>query len=348
MCVKISVIIPVYNKADYIQECLDTVKEQTLKEIEIICVNDGSTDNSAEIIERNLQDDQRIILINKENGGAASARNKGLETAKGEFVIFMDPDDWYPENDVLEVLYNTAKNHDVLICGGSFSEMSEKKGLVTTFSGVRSKYTFEEDGLVQYKDYQFDYGYHRFIYNLQFLKQNNIFFPLYLRFQDPPFFVKAMITAKEFYAVKKIVYRYRAGYQEINWNEKKLVDLLKGLRDNIKMSGEEGLVELHKITIERLAKTYKDMYAKAITNSSSEIFKLLMEIQTYINNDLLKKEGFSLYENVAYDIVVRAIELQKKETGKWKKKYNDIANSREFKISEKVCKISKKLKFKKK
>lgn len=348
MCAKISVIIPVYNKADYIQECLDTVKEQTLKEIEIICVNDGSTDNSAEIIEKNVEDDQRIILINKENGGAASARNRGLEIAKGEFVIFMDPDDWYPESDILETLYNTAKKHNVLICGGSFSEVSEERGLVTTFKGIRRKYTFEEDGLIQYKDYQFDYGYHRFIYNLQFLKENNIFFPLYLRFQDPPFFVKAMITAKEFYAIKKIVYRYRAGYQEINWTEKKLVDLLKGLRDNIKMSGEEELAELHKITIDRLAKSYKDMYAKAIGDSSSAILKLLMETQTYINLDLLKNTNTSLYENMACDIVIRAIELQKRDIKKWEKKYKGVVNSKAFKISNKICKILRKLKFKKK
>ena len=177
MSIKISVIIPVYNKADYVQECLNTVREQTLKEIEIICVNDGSTDNSAEIIETNIKEDPRVVLINKENGGAASARNKGLENARGEFVIFMDPDDWYPEKDVLETLYNTAKKHNVLICGGSFSEVSEERGLVTTFKGIRSKYTFEENGLIQYKDYQFDYGYHRFIYNLEMKFRNRIRMP---------------------------------------------------------------------------------------------------------------------------------------------------------------------------
>lgn len=347
MKAKISVILPVYNKAEYIQECLDTVRSQTLKEIEIICVNDGSTDNSAEVIEKNIAEDSRVVLINKENGGAASARNRGLQIANGEFVIFMDPDDWYPENDVLEVLYETAKKHNVLICGGSFSELSEKHGLVVEFSGVRSKYTFKEEGLIRYEDYQFDYGYHRFIYNLQFLRENNIDFPLYLRFQDPPFFVKAMILAKEFYAIEKIVYRYRAAYQTINWTERKLGDLLKGLRDNIRMSGEAGLAELHGITVERLNKSYLDMYAKAVGEFSSEFFNLLIETQSYIKPELLAERGMDpKYANLVHNVVVRAVALQKKETDSIQKKYDKVINSKAYKTGEKLAYLPRKIRNK--
>jgi len=312
---KISVIIPVFDMEKYLQECLDTVLNQTLKEIEIICINDGSSDNSEEIINVNRKKDSRIVLISQENKGVAYARNAGLLCAKGEFVIFMDPDDWYPENDILEVLYNKAKENNVLICGGSFSELNDK-GLVTQFSGVRKKYTFDEDGLVYYKDYQFDYGYHRFIYNLEFLRKNDIYFPTYIRFQDPPFFVKAMITAEKFYAVKKVTYRYRVGHQNINWTEKRLYDLLQGLTDNIRMSGEAGLKELHCITVERLAKQYKDMYAKALPTGSSQLINQLFIAQSYINPKLL--EGNSQYEkysNFAADIIMRAFQLQAEVNG---------------------------------
>ncbi len=114
---KVSVIIPVYNVEDYLEKCLDSVVNQTLKDIEIIVVNDGSPDNSQKIIDEYKKKDKRIISIMKENGGQASARNLGIKKARGEFLCFVDSDDWI-ELDMLEVLYNNAKeNHsDIVTC----------------------------------------------------------------------------------------------------------------------------------------------------------------------------------------------------------------------------------------
>ena len=91
--IKVSVIIPVYNVEEYIEECLDSVVNQTLKEIEIIIVNDGTQDNSMKRIER-LLPDKRITIINKENGGVSSARNTCMKIAKGEYISFIYPDDF--------------------------------------------------------------------------------------------------------------------------------------------------------------------------------------------------------------------------------------------------------------
>ena len=91
--IKVSVIIPVYNVEEYIEECLDSVVNKKLKEIEIIIVNDGTQDNSMKKIERFLSD-KRMIVINKENGGVSSARNTGMKIAKGEYISFIDPDDY--------------------------------------------------------------------------------------------------------------------------------------------------------------------------------------------------------------------------------------------------------------
>ena len=99
--VKISVIIPVYNVEKYIRECIESVLNQTLKDIEIIAVNDGSRDNSIKIIEEYLSD-ARLKIINKENGGASFARNIGMKAARGEYIYFIDSDDFINE-DVLEV-----------------------------------------------------------------------------------------------------------------------------------------------------------------------------------------------------------------------------------------------------
>ena len=92
--VKVSVIIPLYNVENYLKQCLDSVVNQTLKEIEIICINDGSTDNSKQILEDYARKDDRIKIINRKNSGQGVARNVGIKYAKGEYIGFVDSDDW--------------------------------------------------------------------------------------------------------------------------------------------------------------------------------------------------------------------------------------------------------------
>ena len=95
---KISVVIPVYNVADYLSRCLESLRRQTLLDIEIICVNDGSTDNSDEIIREQMKIDSRIQLIDKQNAGVAAARNTGIDAATGDMIVFLDPDDYLTTN----------------------------------------------------------------------------------------------------------------------------------------------------------------------------------------------------------------------------------------------------------
>lgn len=115
---KLSVIVPVYNVEKYLSKCLDSLINQTLKDIEIILVNDGSPDNSQSIIDEYKKKDKRIKSIIKENGGQGSARNLGLTKAKGEYISYIDSDDWIDSN-MLEEMYNCAKEKDldIVICG---------------------------------------------------------------------------------------------------------------------------------------------------------------------------------------------------------------------------------------
>lgn len=99
---KISIIIPVYNTEKYLHECLNCVVSQTIKDIEIICIDDGSTDNSYQILQEYAEKDSRFVILQQENKGAGAARNKGIEIAKGEFVAFLDSDDFF-EHDMLDV-----------------------------------------------------------------------------------------------------------------------------------------------------------------------------------------------------------------------------------------------------
>lgn len=114
----ISILVPVYNVSQYLRQCLDSLVNQTLNDIEIICVNDGSTDDSASILMEYAKTDRRIVIVNKENGGLPSARNAGLDIAKGKYVGFVDADD-YVDKDMYRKLYYTAKQYDsdIVVCG---------------------------------------------------------------------------------------------------------------------------------------------------------------------------------------------------------------------------------------
>lgn len=115
---KISVIIPVYNTEKYLKRCLDSVVNQTLADIEIICVNDGSTDGCPQILETYAAKDNRVKVIHKENCGLVSARKTGVTAASGEYVGYVDSDDWI-ETDMYETLYRNAcgSNADLVSCG---------------------------------------------------------------------------------------------------------------------------------------------------------------------------------------------------------------------------------------
>ncbi len=125
----ISIIIPVYNTEKYLRKCLDSIINQTFIELEIILINDGSTDLSGVICEEYSRIDERIIVLHQENGGVSSARNRGLSIANGKYIGFVDPDDWV-EPDMYERLHQLMTEHqtDIAACGAAL-ESSEGKRL---------------------------------------------------------------------------------------------------------------------------------------------------------------------------------------------------------------------------
>ncbi|MBR4461216.1 MAG: glycosyltransferase family 2 protein [Erysipelotrichaceae bacterium] len=117
--IKVSVIIPVYNASNYLEQCLDSVADQTLKEIEIICVDDGSTDDSPMILKRYADQDGRFLLLKQQNQYAGVARNTGMKEAKGKYLVFWDADDYF-KPEALEKMYKQceADDADICVCGG--------------------------------------------------------------------------------------------------------------------------------------------------------------------------------------------------------------------------------------
>ena len=115
MEVKVSVIIPVYNVEKYLRECIDSILNQTLHELELICVDDGSTDGSLEILQTYEKKDNRVTVLTQHNQGAGAARNKGLQIAKGEYLSFLDADDFFAPG-MLEEAYRKCKSVSADVC----------------------------------------------------------------------------------------------------------------------------------------------------------------------------------------------------------------------------------------
>lgn len=268
---KVSVVVPVYNVADYLRECLDSVVTQTLKDIEIICIDDGSTDDSFKILTTYANDDKRIKVYSRENKGVGYTRNEGIKLALGEFIAFIDPDDFYPTNDILETLYATAKKQQVKIVGGEFARYNNGK-IFKNFNGESKNYLVPQEKLVQYKDFQWDYGWIRFLYNTHLLRDNELYMPNYKRFQDPPFFTKVMSIAQEFYIIPKTCYAYRVSHKKVNWDYIKVNGLLQGLRDNLKLARKFGYKKLLKTTTRRLLVEYNSIIKSNLNNENKKLY----------------------------------------------------------------------------
>lgn len=293
--IKVSVIIPVYNMEKYLGQCLDSVLGQTLGEIEALCINDGSADTSLDILRQYQKRDQRVTIIDQQNQGVAKARNNGIHGAKGKYVIFMDPDDWYPSEGILEMLYAGAEQNQVAVAGGSFMDYHE--GIYNEeFEERYYGYHFEQEGVIEYKDYQFDFGYQRFIFLRKLLLDNNIFFKEYVRYQDPPFMVEAMIAAGRFYGIDKPSYCYRYGHESVSWNERKVCDVLKGIRDNLDISGKHGLTKLHQLCVMRLNEEYRQLMGDSIfyEDYAVSVYEALMETLLHIDQGMMEGMDVSI------------------------------------------------------
>lgn len=210
MC-KVSVCIPVYNVEKYLRECLDSVINQTLEDIEIICVNDGSTDNSLNILNEYAKKDERIKIIDKPNSGYGASMNRALNIAKGEYIGIVESDD-FTQNDMFESLYNLAKQNDADIAKSDwYSYWSKNKffrknnRITPAKSGTVTN--FEQDNALVRIDPSVWSG----IYRRNFLNENNIRFleTPGASYQDLSFTFKVFTLAKKVILTDKAYLFYR-------------------------------------------------------------------------------------------------------------------------------------------
>ena len=292
---KISVIIPVYNMAAYLEEAVGSLRTQTMADWEAVCVDDGSTDAGAGMLDRYAAEDPRIRVIHQENRGVGAARNRGIDSARGQFLFFLDPDDRIADGNVFSDLYEAAVNNSVRICGGSFREFSGTK-VKSEWKGLNAPYTFPEDRRYTYREYQFDYGWVRFLYERRFLNENGLRLPEYTYFEDPVFFVRAMDRAGEFYALKRPVYCYRTGYKSTELSYPKTLDLVRGFRDNFAFAAERGYSALTELEKTRFRTEYAQRVLRyAHEEQAGELRALLDEVNGVLYPDGSDRIEYSMY-----------------------------------------------------
>lgn len=202
--IKISVIVPVYNVEKYIRQCLESIINQTYKNLEIIIVNDGTRDNSMKIVEEYLSD-ERIKVINKENGGLASARNRGIEEVTGEYISFVDSDD-YLKTSMYEILIKNLSNEDIVVFNyarvdDKTNKIQREKYLDTSFLdniSIEKKYLYSELENVCWNK----------LYKTEYIRKNKFKF-LEILYEDAVWKVETMFLTSNIKLIDETFYYYR-------------------------------------------------------------------------------------------------------------------------------------------
>lgn len=212
--INISAIVPAYNVEKYIEKTLRSIMEQTLKEIEIIVINDGSKDSTLSIIKKLMLEDNRIVLIDKKNGGVSQARNVGIKKARGEYLSFIDGDDWI-EKDFFEesYKYGIENNLDMIACDMSLDYFRRKKNKIHPDFGTNKIISGKE-----YLDFYYDNDVIRGVANKIIKKEifikNNLFF-----LENVPSGEDMNLTIKLGYVISRIGKINKAYYHYIQYSQ---------------------------------------------------------------------------------------------------------------------------------
>lgn len=257
---------------NYLTECLESILHQTLKEIEIICIDDGSTDSSYNILQKYKEKYKNIILIKQKNKGAGIAKNRGIECANGKYICFIDPDDYYAKNTALECLYLNAEKNQASICGGNIICIDENDKI------YKSSKWFSECGMILFEDYGNYYYYTRYIFSLKLVQENNIMFPKYRRYEDPVFLLNVMIHAQKFYSVNELIYAYRIGYKNDKFSLEVTIDILKGIEECFKIAKKNYLQKTYYENLKNALTNHLGIIYLGLKEEKEEIYRLVQRI----------------------------------------------------------------------
>ena len=357
--VKVSVVIPVYNVENYLRDCLDSIVNQTLRDIEIICIDDGSPDNSIDILNEYAAKDKRMTVIQQPNGGHAVATNRGMDMAKGKYLFLMDSDDILDVH-ALEHAYEKAeeKNVDfVLFKAMNYDDPTDSyyETEVYSMDKIAKKvgenvFNYHDIGSLMFEASVTPWSK---LYNREFIMNNNIRFPEGLIFEDNVFFYDALFSAKRIYFLKEFLFirRWYATSSTKAGDQRFLnsIDVINLMIDDFKKHGEyetykkqlfdkkvsTGLMRYNKIKEE-----FKDVYYDTLR---ADFLKILDDPVEY--NDLISTVKYSnkkIFEQVIisenhdeFDLLRSAYSEEMDNQNEKREYFNNLLNE-DFKNLERI------------
>lgn len=295
----LSIIIPIYNTGDFLHKCISSVLSQTLSDFELILVNDGSTDNSGEILDEYAKKDNRIKVIHKENQGVSAARNDGIKEACGEYIGFIDSDDWI-EPSMYEKLYSLAKNNDaeIVMCD-AVTVYDDKPEEADTIDQLKEDLLLKKQDISPALLLEMAGAAWRCIYKTDLIKENNVLFPVSIKLsEDRIFNILAFGYSNSIYYTKSALYNrfMREGSAVNKYYENKLQMAI-----DAKVKTEQALDLVWKKDDYKLM--YLNQFIVACYSAISDIFskactlsfqKKYSEVKKICFNDTLKNAIISL------------------------------------------------------
>lgn len=287
----ISVIIPVYNVEQYLRECIDSVLKQTYKNFEIILIDDGSTDKSGEICDEYVTKDKRVSVIHKENGGLSVARNTGFSLAKGDYIFFLDSDDWILEETLEELITKARKENVDFIFFDSASFIDGDESIQIEQRYVRKNNYKPDSGKNMFVQLQINKDYHSavqmYFYKAEFLKKADVSFYPGILYEDMLYTFEMFYKADKVAHLSKVLYqrRYRSGSIMTSKKKKKNFDSAAVVYHKVKdVSDKLDIIddESSKTYIVRCAfnalNMYKDLSSQERAECKSDYKKLKQDI----------------------------------------------------------------------
>lgn len=365
--VKVSVIIPVYNVETYLNDCLNTIINQSLNDIEIICINDGSTDNSLKILEEYAKKDKRIQILNQKNQGHAVATNKGINLATGKYLFLMDSDDMLEVN-ALEDTYNIAEDKDVdFVLFKAINYDDEKnKYYESKDYNMEKLHQFVGDKIFNYRDiddliFTIPVTPWNKLYKREFIEKHNIRFPEGLIFDDNIFFWRVLFNAEKIYFYNEFLFK-RRWYQTSSTTKGDIrfldsIDIYNLIFDTFKEYNQfdkyKNILYRNKINTEfmrftKIREEYREQYFKKMKDDFLNIFN---DHDTYI--EFMENTPFEfkkIFEEVIISTNSKELELLrlkyvnnnlnnelnrlKQENDYLENTKNEILNSNSWKITK--------------
>lgn len=311
---KVSILVPIFNVEKYLRQCFDSIVNQSLKDIEIICINDGSTDSSPEIIKEYAKNDPRFVVINKTNSGYGDSMNKGLEKASGEYIGIVESDDWV-DIDMFENLYNIAVKNNVEVVKSNFyfysglGNTNKKFQLVNSVDSEKVINPLETNS-VFFPQAAIWTG----LYKKSFLSKNAItFLPTPgASYQDTGFNFKVWASAKKAYLTNDAYLHYRIDNDNSSVKSKgKIFAVVDELTDMYRFAKEtKHFDQLKPILFQRKYEIYMWNYGRLTSDAAREfISHVSAELKSDKKNGLYDTTLLTRKEKTIFDLIVTSPSL---------------------------------------